>query len=116
MSLSLESQFAQDKALRDAALALLKADVSHLRADISAEGLVSRFADRMSEGAIDVYEDAIGIAEDNRGLLVALAAAVVLWFARAPILRLLDDEDDEDDGEDDHDTGAQPQEYDGELT
>ncbi|MCR2833937.1 hypothetical protein [Parerythrobacter lacustris] len=111
MSLSLERQFAQDRALRDAAFALLKADVSHLRTDISAEGLMSRFAGRMSEGAIDVYEDAAEIAENNRGLLVALIAALVLWFAREPILSLLG-EDDEDD---DHETGAQPQEYDGEL-
>ena len=92
MSKSIDRQLLEDRALRDAALALVKADVEHVKADFSTEGLVSRFARRMSEGATDVYEEAAEVADDNKGLLAALVAAVVLWFARNPIMSLFDDE------------------------
>lgn len=93
MSDSLERQLKEDRALRNAARALVEADISHVKADFSAKNVGVRFAGRMKEGAIDVYEDAVDIADDNRGVLTTLIAAVVIWFARNPIMSLFDDSD-----------------------
>lgn len=114
MSLLLERQFAQDRAMRDAAFELVKADFSHLRTDLSAQGLASRFTARLGEGATDLYEDAVEAADNHRGLLAGLLAAIILWFAREPIIDLLTGEDRYEDYEDDEEPGAQPHDYDGE--
>lgn len=81
----------EDKILRDAAMAVVQADISHIKTDYQARNLVARFATRMSEGATDVFEEAVDVAQDNKGVLATLIAAVMLWFARNPILSLLDD-------------------------
>jgi len=111
----LSRQLREDKALRDAALALVKADLAHLRGDLTGKSLGARFVDRMSEGAVDVFEDAVEVADDHKGVLATLLAAVVLWFARNPILSLFDDRDDDDedaaaDGEYEEYPGAPEQE------
>lgn len=89
---SLKRQLVEDRALRDAALALVKADIAHLKGDFGAKSMGARFVDRMSEGAVDVFEEAVEVADDNKGVLATLIAAVILWFARNPILSLLEDE------------------------
>ncbi|HCB79546.1 MAG TPA: hypothetical protein DEP68_12355, partial [Erythrobacter sp.] len=64
-------------------------------------GLGERALDRVREGATDLYDEALDVAEDNKGALAALIAAIVVWFARHPILELFGintDADDEDDG------------------
>ena len=100
MSAKSERQMREDRALRDAALALVKADISHLKNDVSAKGVGARLATRMSDGATDVFEEAVEVADSNRGILTALLAAVVLWFARNPIMELFrDDEHNSDDQE-----------------
>lgn len=88
----------EDRALRDAALALLKADVAHLRADLAGKSMGERFMDRISEGAVDVFDEAVEVANNNRGVLATLIAAVLVWFARNPIMALfVDDEEQHDD-------------------
>ena len=82
----LESRLAEDKALRDAALALFKADLALIRADLDERGLGARVADRVGESAMDMLDEAVDYAEDNKGKVAAGVAAVVLWFARRPIL------------------------------
>ncbi|WP_209347550.1 hypothetical protein [Pontixanthobacter sp. CEM42] len=93
MSRRLEQQMREDRNLRDAALALVKADVSHLKNDVGVKGVGARLATRMSEGATDVFEEAVEVADSNKGALAALVAAVILWFARNPIMELFRDED-----------------------
>ncbi len=88
---NLERQLKEDRALRNAARALVEADISHVKADFAAKNVGLRVASRMKEGAVDVYEDAVDIAEDNRGVLATLIAAVLIWFARNPIMSLFDD-------------------------
>ena len=88
MSDKLEFEMKEDRALRDAAMALVKADIEHIRSDVSGRGLGTRIADRVSEVSTDVFDEAVEIAEDNKGVLAALAGALVLWFARNPILEL----------------------------
>ena len=43
----LERRLAEDKALRDSALALFKADLALVRADLAERGLGPRIADRL---------------------------------------------------------------------
>lgn len=87
----------EDRYLRDSAKALVEADIDHLKTSFSQRGLTERAFDKVREGAVDIYEEAIDVAEDNKGALAALFAAIVVWFARNPILSIigLGDEPDE---------------------
>lgn len=90
-----ERKMIEDRALRDAALALVQADIAHLRTDLTNKGLGARFIDRVTEGACDVLDEAADVAGNNRGVLLTLLAAVVLWLARNPLISLFGDEDEE---------------------
>lgn len=98
----------EDKYLRDSARALVEADIEHIKADFAHKGLGERAMDRMTEGAMDLYEEAIEVAEDNKGALAALIAAIVVWFARNPLLDLLGFGNDEEE-EDWDETGVRPE-------
>jgi len=86
----------EDKYLRDTARALVEADIEHLKSDFAHKGFAERAIDRVREGATDLYEEAIDVADDNKGALAALLAAIVVWFARNPILELLGFEPDQE--------------------
>ncbi len=100
MSNPLERRMIEDKALRDAALALVRADVDQLRADLAVRNLGSRLAGRVSEGASDMLDEAADLVDNNRGVLAALVAALLVWLARNPIMGLF--EEDEPRGEPAH--------------
>lgn len=85
----LERRLAEDKALRDAALALFKADLALVRADLEERSLGPRIADRLGDSTMDMIDEAVDYAEGNKGKVAAGIAAVVLWFGRGPILDAL---------------------------
>lgn len=87
----------EDRALRDAAMALVKADIAHLRNDLTTKGVGARLMDRVAEGANDVLDEAVDVAENHRGVLITLVAALVLWLSRNPIIALLTGEEPDDD-------------------
>ena len=87
-------QLREDRHLRDAARALVEADLMNLRANLSVKGIGERAVDRITEGASEVYDEALEVAADHKGALAALVAALVLWFARHPILEVLFGKDD----------------------
>lgn len=98
-----KTRMLEDKYLRDSARALVDADIQHIKADFAAKSLGQRAMDRVAEGAMDLYEEAIDVAEDNKGALAALVAAIVVWFARNPILSAFGlGSDEEDDERDEH--------------
>ena len=90
MSVS-EAHLAEDKALRDAALAVFQADLKFIRQDLDARGIGGRIADRLGDATLDMVDEAADYAEANKGRVAAALAAIVLWFARAPILHGLAD-------------------------
>ena len=93
-----------DRHLRDSARALVEADIENLKVGFNQKSLGERAFDRVREGAIDVYEEAVDVAENNKGALAALLAAVIVWFARNPLLSLLglgEEEEDEESLSDD---------------
>ena len=85
MSVS-EAHLAEDKALRDAALAVFQADLKFIRQDLDTRGIGGRIADRLGDATLDMVDEAADYAEGNKGQVAAALAAIVLWFARAPIL------------------------------
>ena len=96
----LERRLTEDKVLRDSALALFKADLALVRADVNERGIGARIGKRLGEGTMETLDDAIDYAEENKGKIAAGIAAVILWFARGPILdaigRHLGEDQDED--------------------
>ena len=103
MTATLERRLREDRAMRDQALALVKADIAHLKADYSEKGVGERAKERLLGGATDIYEEAAEVASDNRGIAAAVIAALLVWIARNPILNLLFGRNDEDDDELDED-------------
>lgn len=89
--MKLSRQLAEDRALRDAALALFKTDLQFIQTDLRQRGLGERMVDRLGEGAKEFLDDAVDYAGSHKSVVTAGLAAVVLWFARGPILRSLED-------------------------
>jgi hypothetical protein len=102
---SLEVRLAEDRKLRDAALEVFSTDLRFIREDLKAKGVGERIADRIGSSAMDLVDEAVDYAEANTGRVAAALAAVVLWFARTPLINGLsrifgfDDEDEEQDGD-----------------
>lgn len=100
----LEVRLAEDRKLRGAALEVFSADLRFIKQDLHARSVGKRITDRIGESALEIVDEAVDYAEANRGYVAAAVAAVVLWFARAPLLNGLtrifglDDEDVEQDG------------------
>lgn len=101
MSTPRRAEVIADRHLRDAAWELLKADLRNLKADLNARSVGERAMDRITVGAAEVYDEAIEVASDNKGALAAILAALVMWFARHPILQAVGFEEDEAE-QDDH--------------
>ncbi|MCK0128456.1 hypothetical protein [Erythrobacter sp. F6033] len=107
----LDRQFYEDRALRDAAREVFIADLAHAKVSLSGKGIAARVAGNIGDGAKDVIEVAKVHGEDNRGVIAALIGALILWFARAPILEILGIEEANDDAEatgTGEDTDAEP--------
>jgi hypothetical protein len=61
-------------------------DLRFIRQDLHARSVGKRVTDRIGDSAMEIVDEAIDYAEANRGYVAASAAAIVLWFARAPLL------------------------------
>ena len=93
-------QMLEDKYLRDSARALVEADIENLKTDLQHKGFAQRAFGSIKDGAVDIYEEAVDLAEDNKGALAALVAAVLVWFARNPILDIFGIGSEDDDTSD----------------
>lgn len=99
---ALPPRFIEDRALRDAARAVVDEDIALLRASLGEQGVASRVSQsvgttitgRLRAGATDVLDQAKEAASDNRGILAVLVGAILLWLMRGPLLALLEDDND----------------------
>jgi hypothetical protein len=95
----LPQRFIEDRAMRDAARAVLTEDIEHLRASLSQQGIAGRVTSgvtgtisaRIRSGARDVLAQAKAQAGDYKGVLAVLVGAIILWLARGPILDWIDE-------------------------
>ena len=97
----LRHRMQEDRLVRDSARALLHADIDNLRSDLARKSIGERALDRVADGAIDVYDEAIEVAADHKGALAAIVAALAVWFARHPLLAMFAEEDEDKVGETD---------------
>ncbi|ASP30297.1 hypothetical protein CHH26_08685 [Qipengyuania flava] len=79
----------EDKHLRDSARALVEADVEHIKADFANKGMAKRALFRLRENAGELYDEALDVANSNKGAVAAVFAALVVWFARNPLLDMV---------------------------
>lgn len=79
----------EDKHLRDSARALVEADVEHIKADFTNKGMAKRALFRLRENAGELYDEALDVADSNKGAVAAVFAALVVWFARNPLLDMV---------------------------
>lgn len=94
----LPDRFVEDRALRDAARAVLTEDIERLRATLGEQGIASRVSSgvsstisgRIRAGATDLLEQAKAQAGDRKGVLTVLLGAIILFLARGPILDWFD--------------------------
>ncbi len=87
----LERRLIEDRALRDSALRLFRSDLQVIREDLRERPVSARISSRLGDAAMDVLDEAVDYADDNRGKVAAAVAAVVVWFARKPLLGALAD-------------------------
>lgn len=110
----LPARFLEDRALRDAARAVLDEDIARLRASLDQQGVASRVSSslgstvtaRIRAGAGDVLQQAKERASDHPGVLALLLGAILLWLMRGPLMALLEDEHGTGDGTGDGADGA----------
>lgn len=84
-----DERWQHDRALRDAALRLVKADIALVRGDLAARGVGTRVADRVGDAALETLDDAVGYAQGHRGQVAAAITALVLFLFRGPLLDAL---------------------------
>ena len=92
-----KARMEEDRALRDAARALVKDDIDHLKGDIEEKGIVARIANSALLGATDIFEEGKELAEKHKPAsygIGAVIAAVIGWWALGG--GRSDESDDED--------------------
>lgn len=95
----LPDRFIEDRALRDAARAVLTDDIEQLRSSLSEKGIAARVSSgvtstistRLKDGASDIWAEAKVQAGDRKGVIAVLIAAIVLWFSRDPIFEWIEE-------------------------
>ena len=100
----LELQLREDRMLRDAARALVAADLAHIKREVDPE---SASGPDLGSRARDLADDARDYVTGHRfqvgTLVAALVAAIALWMFREPLAAIVHDllgsDEDDDDAE-----------------
>lgn len=95
---ALPASFLEDRALRDAARAVLEEDIARLRASLDEQGVASRVSSsvgttvtaRIKAGAGDVFAQAKASAAANPGIIALVIGAILLWLMRGTLLDLIE--------------------------
>lgn len=79
-------RLAKDRTTREAALTAFNANFAQVRTDLEARGIGGRIADQASMEVRAGIDEALAIADDNKGIVAATIAALALWFFRIPLI------------------------------
>lgn len=83
---ALETQLAEDRAVRDAARAVFDARLGEVRRALGERSIPERATDEAKSRARAVAEEGAAIAEESKWVLVATALAILAWLLRRPLL------------------------------
>lgn len=86
----------EDRALRDAARALVKDDIAHLKGDVEEKGILARIGKSAALGTVDIVEEGLELAQKHKPAsygIGAVFAAVLGWWALGGTSGESDDED-----------------------
>lgn len=83
------SGFETDRANRKAAWNLFEGRLTQVKADLAARGIKQRIAAKAKDDALAYADEAVAVAKDNKGLMVATVAALLGWAFRGPLLDLV---------------------------
>ena len=89
-------QMEEDRALRDAARALVKDDIAHLKGDVEEKGIVARIASSALLGATDIFDEGKELFEAHKPAsygVGAVFAMILGWWALGGDSEESDDED-----------------------
>lgn len=111
---ALPPSFIEDRAMRDAARAVLEEDIARLRASLDEQGVASRVSSsvgttvtsRIRAGASDALAQAKQGAADNPGIIALVIGAIILWLMRGTLLDLIETALEDGDGDDDDSDAA----------
>ena len=77
-------QLVEDRALRNAALSLVKNDIEHLRGDVREKGIFARVLSSAALGTADIVEEGVELAEKHKPASYGIGAVLAMilgWWA-----------------------------------
>lgn len=83
---ALETQFVEDRAVRDAARAVFDARLEEVRRALGERSIPQRATDEAKARAMTVAEESVAVAEESKWVLVATGLAILAWLLRGPLL------------------------------
>ena len=83
---ALETQLAEDRALRDSARAVFDARLDEVRRALGERSIPQRATDEAKTRALAAAEETAAVAEESKWVLVATALAILAWLMRRPLL------------------------------
>ena len=88
-----KARMEEDRALRDAARALVMDDIDHLKGDVEEKGIVARIASSVLLGATDIFEEGKELAEKHKPASYGIGAVIAWWALGGGRSDESDDED-----------------------
>lgn len=79
------SRLATDRAARNAARAVVDANLAQVKADLAARSIGGRVADKAKGDALDFAGQAVNVARESKGIIAAAIGALALWTLRGPL-------------------------------
>jgi len=83
---ALETQLAEDRALRDSARAVFDARRDQLRRALGERSVGQRAADEAKGRALTLAEEGAEVARESKWVIVATALAILAWLLRRPLI------------------------------
>lgn len=82
----LETQLAENRAVRDAARTVFDARLGQVRRSLGERSVPQRLADEGRNRALAVAEEGLAVAREGKWVLAATALALGAWLLRRPLI------------------------------